>query len=84
MGVPSEAGTWPRLVRCGRRRHPSRDAQKECPGGCEARVDSASIMPGLKSRPIAETSFSAACKAIWSPLKIAPTIFPLFKSGLFT
>ena len=37
----------------------------------------------LKSPPISETSFSATCKAIWSPLKIAPTIVPLFKLYAF-
>ena len=36
-------------------------------------------MPGLKSRPISKASFSAARKVICSPLKIAPTIFPLVK-----
>ena len=65
--------------------------------GAEALVDSESMMPGLKSRPISETSFpqpvtsgsiweasfSSACTAIWSPRKIAPTIFPLVKLYAF-
>ena len=39
--------------------------------GAKARFDSASIMPGLKSRPISEASFSAAClwRALVKPAK---------------
>ena len=51
--------------------------------GAEALVDCELIVPGLKSRPISEASFSQVRKVVWSPLKIAPTIFPLFKLYAF-
>ncbi len=51
--------------------------------GAEALVDCELIVPGLKSRPISEARFAAACKAMWSPLKIAPTIFPLVRVYAF-
>jgi hypothetical protein len=37
--------------------------EKRVPG-TKARIDSAPVMPGLNSRPISETNFSAACEAV--------------------
>jgi hypothetical protein len=58
MGIPSEAEQA-----VGKGMFSNEHCEKHT-SGAKALVDSAGLVPGLKSRPTARTSFSAACKAV--------------------